>query len=265
MRPSVIALISDLGTKDYFVGAIKGTILSINPSAKIIDITHEIARHDVRAAAFTLANVATSFPKSSIFIAVVDPGVGTKRRCILLQTKNGLLFIGPDNGVFTLVAQRFGIAKIYEITNKALMNRDISLTFHGRDIMAPVAAYLSLGVKPAKVGPAIKTIRSIENPQPKLTRSELSGHILNIDRFGNLATNIDAATALRFAKVGENLKVKIRGKALTAKFVHTFGEVTRGERLCFVGSSGVLEFAKNMGDLAEELKVKIGDEFIIQG
>lgn len=264
MGPSLIALISDLGTKDYFVGAMKGTILSINSNAKIVDITHEVARHDVRTAAFVLANAAVTFPKSSIFIAVVDPGVGTKRRCILLQTKNGLFFIGPDNGVFTLVAERFGVAKIYEITNKALMNRDISPTFHGRDIMAPVAAHLSLGVKPSEVGPEIKTIKSIEIPHPRLTQSELSGHILNVDNFGNLVTNIDTPTALRFAKVGENLKVKIKGKELTMKFAHTFGEVRAGECLCFIGSAGTLEFARNMGDLAGELKVKIGDEFIIQ-
>lgn len=264
MRSSVIALISDLGAKDYFVGAMKGTILSINSNAKIVDITHEVARHDVRAAAFALASAANAFPEGTIFLAVVDPGVGTKRRCILLQTKNGLFFIGPDNGVFTLVAERFGVAKIYEITNKALMNRDISPTFHGRDIMAPVAAHLSLGIKPSEVGPEIKTIKSIEIPHPRVTQLELSGYILNVDNFGNLVTNIDAATALRFAKVGEALKVKIDEKVLKVKFARTFGDVTAGERMCFIGSAGTLEFARNMGNLAEELKIKIGDELIIQ-
>jgi len=264
MRSSVIALISDLGAKDYFVGAMKGTILSINSNAKIVDITHEVARHDVRAAALALASAANAFPEGTIFIAVVDPGVGTKRRCILLQTKNGLFFIGPDNGIFTLVAERFGIAKIYEITNKTLMSPKISPTFHGRDIMAPVAAHLTLGVEPAEVGPEIKTIQLIEIPHPELTQSELSGHILNADNFGNLVTDIDTTAALRFAKVGENLRVKIEDKVLEVKFARTFGDVTAGECLCFIGSSGTLEFARNMGNLAEELKIKIGDELIIQ-
>ena len=264
MRSRVIALLSDLGVKDYFVGAMKGAILSVNPNAKIIDITHEVPRHDVRAAAFTLASAAATFPRGSIFVAVVDPGVGTKRKCILLQTKNGLFFIGPDNGLFALVAERFGVAEAYQITNKALMRREISPTFHGRDIMAPVAAHISLGVKPAEVGPRLKNIEMLKIPKPKSTATEIRGSILNIDRFGNLVTNIDASMASSFAKLGEALKVRIRGKVIMARLAHTFGEVAPGERLCYLGSSGMLELAENQGNLASKLKVKIGGKLTVR-
>ena len=262
--PRVIALLSDLGIKDYFVGAMKGAILSVNPNAKIVDITHEMPRHDVHAAAFTLVNAAAAFPRGSIFVTVVDPGVGTKRRCILLQTKNGLSFIGPDNGLFALVAERFGVAEAYQITNKALMRQEISPTFHGRDIMAPVAAHLSLGVKPAEVGPRLKSIEMLKIPKPESTATEIRGSVLNIDRFGNLVTNIDASMASSFAKLGEALKVRIGGKLLRMKFARTFGEAALGECLCYLGSSGMLELAENQGNLADKLKVKIGSKLIIR-
>lgn len=260
----VIALLSDLGAEDYFVGAMKGAILSVDPNAKIVDITHEVPRHDVRVAAFTLVNAAATFPRGSIFVAVVDPGVGTKRRCILLQTKNGLSFIGPDNGLFTLVAERFGIAEAHEITNKALMRREISPTFHGRDIMGPVAACLSLGVKPEKVGPKLKSIEMLEIPKPKSTTTELRGCVLNIDSFGNLVTNIDASMVSSFTKLGEALKVIIGGKVLVVSFAHTFGEVAPSKCLCYLGSSGMLELAENQGNLANKLKVKIGSKLTIR-
>lgn len=258
MGPRVIALISDLGTKDYFVGAMKGAILSVNPDAKIADITHEVPKQDVRTAAFVLAQAAETFPPSSIFIAVVDPGVGTKRKCILLQTKNGLRFIGPDNGIFTLVAERFGVSGIYEITNRDLMRPQVSPTFHGRDIMAPVAAHLSAGVKPAEVGPRLKTLKRLKIPRLRFVRGKIQGHVLNVDDFGNVITNIDEALVSRFAKLGKRLRISIGSKRLTAKFVRTFGDVGAGELLCCVGSAGLLELARNSGNLAGELKVKVG-------
>ena len=264
MRSSVIALLTDLGTKDYFVGAMKGTILSMNPDAKIVDITHEVPKYDVRGAAFILAQAAKAFPSGTIFVTVVDPGVGTERKCVLLKTKNELFFIAPDNGVLTLIAEQLGIVELYEIKNRKLMMPEVSLTFHGRDIMAPIAAHLSLGVKPSEVGPELKGIKLLKLPQPMATETKLRGHIMNVDDFGNLATNIDAPTISKFAKLGEALVVTVAGKVLTVKLARTFGEVGLGEYLCYVGSSGMLELAKNMGNLADELKVKIGSELSIQ-
>ena len=264
MKRGAIAILSDLGTKDYFVGAMKGAILSVNPDAKIVDISHEIPKRDIRVGAFVLAHAAQSFPKGSIFVAVVDPGVGTKRKYILLETDNGLFFIGPDNGLLMLVAERFGVSRIHEITNRALMRREVSPTFHGRDLMAPVAAHLSLGIEPAEVGPESKSMKKLEIPRPKSLKNELRGYVFNIDDFGNLVTNIGADLVSRFSGLGEVLKIRVCGRGFPAKFVRTFGEVGRGERLCYVGSSGMLELAENFGNLAEKLKVKIGSAIRIK-
>lgn len=264
MSSSIIAILSDLGTRDYFVGAIKGAILSVNPDAKIVDITHEVPKYDVRGAALILAQVVKAFPEGTIFVTIVDPGVGTERKCVLLKTKNGLFFIAPDNGVLTLVAEQLGVAELYEIINRDLMMSGVSPTFHGRDIMAPVAAHLSLGVKPSEVGPELKGIKLLKLPRPTATETELRGHIMSVDDFGNLATNIDASTISKFARTGEDIAVGVAGKVLTVKFARTFGEVRLGGYLCYIGSSGMLELAKNMGNLANELKIKIGDELIIR-
>lgn len=261
---SVIALPTDLGAKDYFVGAMKGTIFSVNPDAKIVDITHEVPKYDVREAALILAQAAKAFPVGTIFVTVVDPGVGTERKCVLLKTKNGLFFIAPDNGVLTLVAEQLGIAELYGITNRELMMSEVSPTFHGRDIMAPIAAHLSLGIKPSEVGPELKEIKLLKLPRPTATETKLRGHIISVDDFGNLATNIDALTISKFVKLGEALVVAVAGKVLTVKFARTFGEVELGGYLCYVGSSGMLGLAKNMGNLANELKVKIGSELTIK-
>jgi len=261
---SIIAILSDLGTKDYFVAAMKGVVLSINPDAKNIDITHEVPKRNVRTAAFILANAAETFPRGTIFVAVVDPGVGTKRKCVLIQTRNGMFFVGPDNGIFTIVAERFGVAKIYEITNKELMMPKISPTFHGRDLMAPVAAHLSLGLKPPMVGPEVKVLKRLKMPIPKLTEAKIVGCILNIDDFGNLVTNIGANLISRFAGLGETVLAHIGGKDLKARFVRTFGDVRPGENLCYIGSTGSLEIAKNMGNLAELLMVRPGDRVTLK-
>lgn len=258
MGSKIIALVSDLGTRDYFVGAMKGAILSVDPSAKIIDITHEVPGGDILTAAFLLPQAAEAFPSGSIFVTVVDPGVGTKRKCILLCTKNGLQFIGPDNGVFTLVAEKFGVSEIYEITNPALMRPTISPTFHGRDIMAPVAAHLSAGARPAEVGPPLKTFKRLRIPHPRLTREKIQGIVLNVDHFGNVITNIEGDLISGFVGLGKRVNVKVGGRTLSLKFVRTFGDVDAGVPLCYVGSAGFLELARNRGNLAAELKVKVG-------
>jgi len=263
MKP-IIALLSDFGTGDYFVGAMKGAILSINPAATIVDLTHDIPKRNILAASFTLAHAAESFPPGTIFIAVVDPGVGTKRKCVLLSTKNGFHFIAPDNGLLTLAAERFGVNEIRELSNKEFMGREISATFHGRDVMAPVAAHLSLGLEPSEVGPRLKTIQRLEIPGSKLTESEIRGAVLHVDDFGNLITNIGAAEISGLAKLGDTLKVEVGGKKFLVKFARTFGDVKAGERLCYIGSAGMLELAKSMGNLAEELRLKPGASIVIR-
>lgn len=261
---SPIALISDLGIKDYFVGSMKGTILSINPKAQIVDITHQIPKHDTQKAMFVLSNCTSSFPRETTFVAVIDPGVGTERRCILLRTNNGLNFIGPDNGVFTLIAENFKVEDIREVTNEQLMRHDISDTFHGRDIMAPVAAHLSMGLNLEEVGPKIEGIKTLEIEEAEVTDGEIHGIVLSIDDFGNLVTNIRADLIKEIVAPGEILKISLGEHEFEAPFVKTFGEVPKGKKLCLIGSSNFLEIAKNMGNLKKEIISKRNDELIIK-
>lgn len=258
-----IALITDLGDKDHFVSSMKGVILSINPEAKIVDITHQVPKQDVRTASFILANAAETFPAGSNFVAVVDPGVGTERVCILLRTENELNFIGPNNGVFTLVAEKFGIDEIRKISNKDLLRSDISTTFHGRDVMAPVAAHLSSGLKPSKVGERIEELELVDMKKPKSMTKGIRGEILHIDDFGNLITNIGGDLIEKTADIGATLRIEIDTQELKAPFVKTFGEVSEGDNLCYIGSSNLLEIAKNRGNLADEVNVERGNELFI--
>jgi hypothetical protein len=264
VRRPVIALLSDLGTRDYFVGAMKGVILSINPEVRVIDVAHEIPKFNLSAAAFTLVQAARSFPRSTIFVIVVDPGVGTLRKCILLLAKNGLRFIAPDNGVLTLVAREFGVREIREISNPRLMLPEISATFHGRDVMAPVAAHLSLGTRPSEVGPRLSGMEVLPLRPPSRRAGRFTGQVVHIDGFGNLVTNL-AREFLSGLRPGLPLRLRVGGKSLLVKFARTFGDVPLGKFVCYIGSSGTLELAQNRGNAARELKVKIGAKFIIEG
>ena len=151
----MITLTSDFGLKDPYVAEMKGVILTINPKATLIDITHEVEKFNIRMAAFMLASAAPYFPQGTVHLAVVDPGVGTQRRAILIQTKKSF-FVGPDNGILILAAQNQGIEHVYQLTNPTFMLPKISSTFHGRDIFAPAAAHLDKGVQPSEFGPEIK-------------------------------------------------------------------------------------------------------------
>lgn len=259
-----IALLSDLGEKDYFVGAMKGVILSINPEANIVDISHNIPKHDIHTGAFVLLNASKTFPDSSIFLAVIDPGVGTERRCILLRTKNDMNFIGPDNGVFTLVANNFEVKEMREITNEKLMRSKVSNTFHGRDVMGPVGAHLSLGVKPSKVGPEIEELKLLDLKEPELKNNEVHGQIMKIDNFGNLVTNISEDLIKKLGKSGEPFEIDVGRYQFQAPFVETFGDVPEGKKLCYVGSVNSLEIAKNRGNLAEEIGAENAEQLNIR-
>lgn len=259
-----ISLSTDLGNEDFFVGAIKGSILAINPEAKIVDITHQIPKHDVRTASFTMANAAETFPEDSIFVAVVDPGVGTERKCILLRTENGFDFIGPDNGVFTLAARKFGVEEVRSVANEDIMRSEVSSTFHGRDIMAPAAAHLSLGLKPSEIGPRIDGLNLLDIQEPEFTNGKILGQVINIDHFGNLVTNIGEDMVRNLGKRGTLLKIRVNEHQFEALLVETFGEVKKGEKLCYIGSTGTLEVAKNQANLGLELNAERGDELNIK-
>ena len=189
----IITLTTDFGTSDPYVGIMKGVILSINPKAKIIDITHSIPPQDIISAGVTIKNSFSFFPEKTIHLAVVDPGVGSKRSPLLIKTEK-YFFIGPDNGLFSSIISNEKIENIVKITNKNYFLKKVSRTFHGRDIFAPVTAHLSTGKRPDTFGPDLKN--PIITPFPKpciVNKNEAEGEVIHIDRFGNLLTNISTS------------------------------------------------------------------------
>ncbi len=251
----IITLATDFGEKDYFVGAVKGVVLSINPKAKIVDITHQLPTFNLISAAFTLKNFCNYYSPGTIHLVVVDPGVGGKRKPILIQTEK-YFFVGPDNGIFSWIDKPF--KQIIHLTNSKFFLNPVSATFQARDIFAPVAAYLSLGVKIDEFGKAIKKISRLEIPKVQIKKNKLIGEVIHIDNFGNLITNIKKEDLFERRE-----SLKIKGKKVE-KIRNRFSEAPKGEMLAFWGSSGFLEIAANQENLAEILKVKIGDKVEVQ-
>ncbi len=253
----IIALLTDFGLKDYFVGALKGVILSICETAKIVDITHEIKPQDVRAASFTLRACFKNFPLKTIFVAVVDPGVGSNRRAILVETGD-YFFIAPDNGLLSFVFDEYENSgagnsfRVLELTNEKFFARNVSRTFHGRDIFAPVAAHLAAGVSPNEFGSEIADFVRVEESKPReISDKIVEAEIIHTDRFGNLITNLQK----------ENLPAKfsleIAGRRI-AKLQTYFAEAARGEIFMIFGSAGFLEICAFGASAQDLLKIKTG-------
>ena len=186
---NVITLTTDFGTADGFVGAMKGVILSLAPQATVIDVTHGIPPHDVRAGAFALETALPYFPQNAIHVVVVDPGVGSERAAILVETEQGR-FVAPDNGVLTSVVPNDSAAHVYSLDKPNYWRRQVSATFHGRDVFAPVAAHLARGVRPALLGTPRAEMVRLPWPQPHRHGDEIRGEVIHVDRFGNLITNV---------------------------------------------------------------------------
>ena len=187
---SVITLTTDFGTRDWFVGTMKGVIASIAPRSTVVDLTHDLPPGDIRGGAFALAASHRFFPKGTIHVAVVDPGVGSRRKAIAVQTAKGV-FVGPDNGVLSWALAKEKIRAIHALENEAYFLQPVSRTFHGRDIFAPVAAHLSRGVPIQKLGPALKDFVRLDWPEPRVRRGGFEGEVVYIDRFGNAITNLE--------------------------------------------------------------------------
>ena len=243
----VITLLTDFGTTDYFVGAVKGAILSVNPNVSLVDITHEIAPQDIEAGAFTLFAAYKTFPRGTIHVAVVDPSVGSARRPIIVGA-NDQFFVGPDNGIFTYICDREPSHRIFHVTAEKYFRPDPSSTFHGRDIFAPVAAALSTGVTPEQFGPEI-------NDAVRLPSLESPLRVIHIDRFGNCVTNI---TREQF----DGKSLSINGRTITA-LRNFYGEADEANELFAIwGSAGFLEISINGGSAAQILGAKRGDKII---
>lgn len=245
----VITLLTDFGTADYFVGAMKGAILSVNPAVTIVDITHEIPPQDIEAGAFTLLAGYETFPARTVHVAVVDPGVGSTRRPIIVSAGKQL-FVGPDNGLFTYICDREASYRVYHITAEKYFRPSPSSTFHGRDIFAPVAAALSAGIAPARFGPLIKDeVRLGTDDQTR---------IIHIDHFGNCVTNIT-----REDLKTDNVRLVVNGKTIR-DFRRFYGESSSKLPFAIWGSAGFLEISVNGGSAAKILRAARGDKVILR-
>jgi S-adenosylmethionine hydrolase len=256
MKPSpIISLTTDFGSKDWFVGTMKGVILGINPSALPVDICHEIAPGDIRAGAFTLAASCRFFPSGSVHLAVIDPGVGSARGMIAVKTAD-YVFVGPDNGVLSWALRQERIQSLHSLENKTYFLDGLSQTFHGRDIFAPVAAHLTRGIPIEDLGPRRKDFTRIAWPRLRRHRGGIQGEVVYVDRFGNAITNLDAGSVSTRTQSGAQVVVNNKWICPLAA---CYSAVPAGAAVAVLGSSGFLEIAINSGSAAMQFGIRPGD------
>jgi len=254
----IIALFTDFGTRDAYVAQLKGAILSLQPTVPLIDLTHEVDAFDVRAAAYLLDASARYFPPDTIFVVVVDPGVGTARRPLLLVTQADKYYVGPDNGLCTRVVEREGLKAAYVLTQSAYFRQSVSATFHGRDIFGPVAAHLARGVEPAQFGPRIEDMIRLPYTRPQRVGETITGEILHIDHFGNIATNIPAEMCTGFVP-GQIVACTLAEYIHVMPLVETYGAGPQDHLVCLINSNGEFEIALPHGAASARLGVKVGE------
>lgn len=250
----IIALLTDFGVQDSFAGVMKGVIAKINPEAQVLDLNHEIPPQNIRRAAFELLVSVPYFPAGTLFVCVVDPGVGSQRRIIFAQTKNHF-FIAPDNGLLSWVFKKEKPEKIIAVQNQRYFLKPVSHTFQGRDIFASVAGHWSRGVAIDKFGKSIRSYQKIVFPNPTHSKNKISGEILWIDRFGNLITNLPNSLVSSSKKFTLQVKNKlIRGVS------NSYAQAKVGELLFLEGSHGFIEIALRNGSAAHLLKAKEAEQ-----
>jgi S-adenosylmethionine hydrolase len=246
----IVTLTTDFGTRDPFVGIMKGVILGLVPAARIVDLTHAVPPQHVLAGALLLASAVRWFPRGTIHAAVVDPGVGTRRRALAVETANGWL-VGPDNGLLSLAAPKRSVRRILDVSRSRVRLRPVSRTFHGRDVFAPVAAALARGVEPGELGTPVRTMRRLRMPMPRRQRRALVGRVLWVDAFGNATTNIAASDLARAAFRGRRLSITMAGHVVP--FRSSYAAVPSGRPVALLNSSDLLEIAVNRGSAASVL------------
>jgi S-adenosyl-L-methionine hydrolase (adenosine-forming) len=253
---AIITLTTDFGTRDTYAAEMKAAILSIAPDVHIVDVTHEIAPHDVLEGALALEAAAPWFPPATIHVAVVDPGVGTARRGLAMASKDQV-FIGPDNGLFTpfLGASAW---RAFELTETEFRRATVSPTFHGRDVFAPAAAHVALGLSPERLGPRVTDPVLLAWPRPRVAAYWIGGAVVHVDRFGNLVTSIPGDA---LASLGSSLTVRVGARSLPP--VRTYGELARGRAGAVVGSRNRLEIAVNAGSAAAVLGARRGTSVVV--
>jgi len=256
MDRRIIALFTDFDFSDGYIGVMKGVILRISPDAKIVDLAHGLKKYDIRDAAFKLLVSYRFFPKNTIFVGVVDPGVGTKREGIVIRTKN-YFFVGPNNGLFSLACNDDGVESIRILSNRRYMLPVISSTFHGRDIFAPVAAYLSKNVPIESFGDELDKSKfvQIKLREPVVKNNLYEGEVITVDRFGNVITNIPGEVFQRKEKIGNIFLLEQGSKKFTLRYVKTYGDAELGESIILTGSHGYVELSVRQGSASERFKL----------
>ena len=250
----IITLTTDFGQQDYYVSAMKATILGIVPDVRLIDISHDIPSQDIMAGSWVLKNSAMLFPPGTVHVVVVDPGVGTSRNPVALNIEDQF-FVGPDNGIFSLLTEEKEFKAVH-LNNKKFWREQTSNTFHGRDIFAPVGAHLSRGVDLSELGDPIDDLVTYRWAVPIADKDGIQGWVIHIDKFGNLITNLSASLIDDIIK-DKNIKLYV-GNTILDEIVTTFGSVPEGEPAAFIGSSGMLEVGINKGNAEQMLGVQKG-------
>ncbi|HEX4346908.1 MAG TPA: SAM-dependent chlorinase/fluorinase [Vicinamibacterales bacterium] len=261
MSRPIIALLTDFGLRDHYVGSMKGAMLSICADAALVDITHDVPAHDVRAGSAVLAAAYLDFPPGTVFAVVVDPGVGSSRRGIAIEAGR-YRFVGPDNGVFSAVLARTPPDRVVELTSADYAKPEISRTFEGRDRFAPAAAWLATGVPIERLGDAVAigTLTKLVLAVPTITQADIAGEVVRVDRFGNLITNVDRRVFDALSG-GRPMTVHAAGRAIPV--VHTYADVPGGSLCSVFGSTHHLEIAVNTGSAAALLAIGAGARVVI--
>lgn len=245
---SIITLTTDFGTKDHYVGSMKGVIYGINPDTIVADVTHEVTKYNVFEGAFILSSFYGYYPNGTVHVVVVDPGVGSTRKPIAVKA-DGCVFVGPDNGVFSFIYKESEDVYVVEITNHRYMFPDVSKTFHGRDIFAPVAAHLSLGININELGQSVQSPTLLDIPEPKFLGDEIIGEVIYTDSFGNLVTNINSdLLSSAFIVCVDTLEI--------GRISDSYNDAPNGAMLSIVGSSGLLEISVNQDSASKVISDK---------
>jgi hypothetical protein len=258
---AVVALVTDFGAVDPYVGVMKGALLSVAPGTTIVDVLHEVPPQDVAAGAFILGAARPYFPLDTIFVAVVDPGVGSARRAIAVEAADGQRFVGPDNGLIPAALGATRIARAVELSDRRFHRAVVSRTFHGRDLFAPVAGHLATGVRIEELGRAIAARTLVRLPRraaPAWRGGRVRGRIVWIDRYGNCVSDVPAALV-------EKKRVRVRARSFVAeRLAESYAAVAVGEPLAIVGSYGLVEIAVRDGSAAAALGLARGDALVVE-
>ena len=260
----MIALLTDFGTSDTYVGQMKAVIAAIAPNDRIIDLTHEVPPQNVMAATVQLDQAVDALGNGTIVVAVVDPGVGTNRAAIAVQAEH-LVLVGPDNGLFTLTLDRFPLKQAVRLTNREYQRSETSSTFHGRDIFAPVAAHLATGVKLEELGEPMSALVKLDVPEIRCSEQQLEATVLLIDRFGNLITNLKKTDFDQWRSTTSHYDISINLADYSIRGINqTYADATAGKPLAYFGSGGRLEIAMRNEDAAKCLNLCPQNRIILQ-